>query len=113
MAFVRLLQCTVKLKPNIQTPPPVTLTPKVAYSFKMLSALIDRLSDNAFQDISQRKEFFLTSWKRRDKIIRSVASLPFFVRTILLIESRAERDALLQTTIVKNAMFCVETGMYM
>lgn len=90
--------------------PTVALTPKVAYSFKMLSALLDRLSQTALEDISQRREFFVTSRKRRDKIIRAVASLPLLVRTVLLIESPAERDALLQTSIVKNAIFCVESG---
>ncbi|KAL7482462.1 hypothetical protein ACHAW6_008132 [Cyclotella cf. meneghiniana] len=92
-----------------QLPERVALTPKVAYSFKMLSALLDRLSQAALEDISQRREFFLTSWKRRDKIIKGVASLPFLIRTVLLIESLSERDALLQTSIVKNAIFCVES----
>lgn len=99
-----------QLPPNLLAMWPVTLTPKVAYSFKMLSALLDRLSQAAFEDISQRREFFLTSWKRRDKITRGVASLPFLIRTVLLIESPAERDALMQTSIIKNAMFCVESG---
>ncbi|KAL3794639.1 hypothetical protein HJC23_010067 [Cyclotella cryptica] len=102
-----------------QLPERVALTPKVAYSFKMLSALLDRLSQAALEDISQRREFFLTSWKRRDKIIRGVASLPFLIRTVLLIESPTERDALLQTSIIKNSIFCVESvglwlvGMYL
>lgn len=54
------------------------------YSFKMLSALLDRVSQAAYEDISLRREFYLTSSKRRDKLIRSVASLPFLVRTILV-----------------------------
>jgi hypothetical protein len=76
----------------------------------MLSLLLDRLSSLAIENISTRKEFFLTSWKRRDKIIRNVASLPFLMRTILLIESPEERNAVLKLSIVKNAAFCVESG---
>lgn len=79
----------------------------------MLSALLDRISRAALTDISNRREFFLTSWKRRNKIIRGVATLPFLVRTILLIDSPIDRDALLQTSIVKNAIFCAESGMHL
>ena len=78
----------------------------------MLSALLDRLSQAAFTDISNRREFFLTSLKRRNKIIRGVATLPFLVRTVLLIDSPTDRDALLQTSIVKNVIFCPESGMH-
>jgi hypothetical protein len=88
----------------------VDLTPKVAYSIKMLSLLLERLSEAAFERISNRKELFSKSWRRRDKIVRSVASIPFLLRTILLVKSKEDREALLGTTLVKSAAFCKESG---
>jgi len=90
-------------------PANVRLTPKVAYSFKMLSYLLDKLGDSAIVDISARREFWMVASKRRDKIFSSVASLPFLVRTILLIENKTERDALLELSLVKNAVFRPES----
>jgi hypothetical protein len=77
----------------------------------MLSLLLERLSEAAFESISDRKELFSTSWRRRNKIVRSVASLPFLIRTILLVESKEDREALLNSTLVKSAAFCKESGM--
>mmetsp|Transcript_1103 Transcript_1103/g.2297 ORF Transcript_1103/g.2297 Transcript_1103/m.2297 type:complete len:938 (-) Transcript_1103:62-2875(-) len=90
-------------------PTQVSLPPKVLYSFKMLSFILDTLSQSAFQDISTRREFWAVSSKRRDKIISSVASVPFIVRTILLIENKTERDALIDLSIVRNLIFRPES----
>ena len=89
----------------LQLPENVHLPAKVLYSFKMLSFILDTLSESAFEDISIRREFWAISSKRRDKIITKVASVPFLVRTILLIEQNTVRDALIELSIVKNLMF--------
>ena len=89
----------------LHLPEQVNLPVKVIYSFKMLSFILDTLTQSAFEDISTRREFWAISSKRRDRIINSVASVPFIVRTILLIENKAERDALIDLSIVRNLMF--------
>jgi len=87
----------------------VTLPPKVAYSFKMLSFILDALTVSSFDDIPTRREFLAVASRRRDKIIGSVASVPFLVRTILLIENEEERDAITELSIVRNALFRPES----
>jgi len=87
----------------------VTLPPKVAYSFKMLSFILDALTESSFDDIPTRREFLAVASRRRDKIIGSVASVPFLVRTILLIENEEERDAITELSIVRNALFRPES----
>lgn len=90
-------------------PTQVSLPPQVLHSFKMLSFILDALSESAFKDISTRGEFWAVASKRRDSIIRSVASVPFIIRTILLIENKTERDALINTSIVRNLIFRPES----
>ena len=93
----------------VNLPTHVSLPVKVIYSFKMLSFILDTLSQSAFEDISTRREFWAAASKRREKIIESVASLPFVVRTILLIENKTERSALIDLSIVRNLMFRPES----
>ncbi|KAL9186107.1 hypothetical protein ACHAXT_005345 [Thalassiosira profunda] len=93
----------------LHLPSNVKLTPKVMHSFTMLSFILDKLSQNALMDIPARKEFWSMASKRRDKIIGSVASLPFLVRTILFIDDRSEKDDLLDLSIVKNVLFRPES----
>jgi len=93
----------------VQLPSHVSLPVKVFYSFQMLSFLLDTLSENSFDEISTRREFWVVASKRRDGIIESVASLPFLVRTILLVECKNERNALLDLSIVRNLMFRPES----
>ncbi|KAL7543156.1 hypothetical protein ACHAXR_013255 [Thalassiosira sp. AJA248-18] len=90
-------------------PTQVNLTPKVIYSFKMLSHVLDELSGAALEDISNRREFWAVASKRRDKIIGSIASLPFIVRTLLLIENKDERDALFNLSVCRNLLFRPES----
>ena len=87
----------------------VTLTPKVTYSFQMLSFILEKLGQAAVDDISNRQEFWAVASKRWDKIIRSVASIPFIVRTILLIENHCGRKTLLCSSLVRNVCFCPES----
>jgi len=87
----------------------VTLPPRVAYSFKMLSFILDALTTSSFEDIPTRREFLAVASRRRDKIIGSVASVPFLVRTILLIENEEERDAITKLSIVRNVLFRPES----
>lgn len=75
----------------------------------MLSVVIDSITQSSYDSISMRKEFFLTSSKRRDKIIRKVAVLPFLVRTILLIDDTSQRDTLLRLSIFRHVVLCKET----
>jgi len=89
----------------LHLPEKVILPSKVVYSFKMLSFILDSLAEQAFEDISTRREFWMLASKRRERIINAVASVPFIVRTILLIQDKKERDALIDSSIVKNLMF--------
>jgi hypothetical protein len=93
----------------VTLPTMVTLPPRVAYSFKMLSFILDALTTSSFEDIPTRREFLAVASRRRDKIIGSVASVPFLVRTILLIENEEERDAITKLSIVRNVLFRPES----
>lgn len=90
-------------------PTEVKLPHKVKYSFVMLSFILDTLSQSAFEDISIRREFWAVASKRREKIISSMARVPFIVRTILLIENKEERKALVNLSVVRNLMFRPES----
>ena len=93
----------------LSLPDYVDLPPKVLYSFKMLSFILDTLNEKALEDISTRREFWALVSKRRDKIVGSIASVPFIVRTILFIEKKTDRDALINLSIVRNILFRPES----
>mmetsp|Transcript_38226 Transcript_38226/g.80420 ORF Transcript_38226/g.80420 Transcript_38226/m.80420 type:complete len:864 (+) Transcript_38226:37-2628(+) len=95
----------------VKLPSHVSLPIKAMYSFQMLSRILDELSSSAVRDLrpAQRREFWAVASKRRDKIIQCVARLPFLIRTILLIENKNERDAVLSLSVVRNALFRPES----
>lgn len=93
----------------VQLPSHVALPLRVSYAFRMLSFLLDALGQMALEGLSNRREFWAAASKRRDGIIQSVASIPFLVRTILLVENTQERNALLDLSIVRNVMFRPES----
>ncbi|KAL7463507.1 hypothetical protein ACHAXS_003867 [Conticribra weissflogii] len=83
-------------------PKEVILTPKVFYSFKMLSFILDHIIQNSYHSISNRREFFLASSKRKEHIIDNIATIPFIVRTILLIDNREDIYRLIKLSIVRH-----------
>mmetsp|Transcript_1247 Transcript_1247/g.2827 ORF Transcript_1247/g.2827 Transcript_1247/m.2827 type:complete len:755 (+) Transcript_1247:1120-3384(+) len=83
-------------------PKEVILTPKVLYSFKMLSFVLDHIIQNSYHSISNRREFFLASSKRKEHIINNIATIPFIVRTILLIDNREDIYKLIKLSIVRH-----------
>ena len=86
----------------------VSVTPQLVHSIKMLSVIIDNIVQSAYE-ASRGDVDIIFGNKGREDIIGNIASIPYLLRTILLIDDKDDRYELLHSSLIQHVLLNPES----